>query len=38
MKLGMTGNRFGMSSTAKTKLIEFITNNKIDEVHHGDCV
>ena len=38
MKLGMTGNRYGMNTTSKKKLIEFIKNNKIDEVHHGDCV
>ena len=34
----MTGNRFGMSDSAKKKLIEFIENNNITEVHHGDCV
>lgn len=38
MKLGMTGNRNGMNENTKNKLIEFIKNNKIDEVHHGDCV
>ena len=34
----MTGNRYGMSDDAKIKLTDFIKNNKIDEVHHGDCV
>jgi hypothetical protein len=38
MKLGMTGNRFGMSDVAKKRLIEFIESNNITEVHHGDCV
>ncbi len=38
MKLGMTGNRNGITNEAKAVLIDFINNNKIDEIHHGDCV
>lgn len=38
MKLGMTGNRYGISNEAQTKLIDFLNENKIIEVHHGDCL
>jgi hypothetical protein len=38
MKLGMTGNRNGMSNIAKVKLLDFLNSNKISEVHHGDCL
>lgn len=38
MKLGMTGNRYRVSNEAQTKLIDFLNENKIIEVHHGDCL
>lgn len=38
IKLGMTGNRNGITDQAMTKLKEFIQNNDISEAHHGDCI
>ena len=38
IKLGMTGNRDGISEEAKNTFEKFLKNNKILEVHHGDCV
>lgn len=38
MKLGMTGNRNGISKHALFKLQEFIKSNDITEAHHGDCI
>ncbi len=38
MKLGMTGNRFGLSNESKKVFLEFLNNNEIQEVHHGDCL
>lgn len=39
MKLGMSGNRSGLTSEAENILIEFLKqNNNIREVHHGDCI
>lgn len=38
MKLGMTGNRDGFTDKCKERLIYFLNNTKIDEVHHGDCL
>lgn len=38
MKLGMSGGRTGLSKEAKDILIKFIKNNKIVQVHHGDCI
>lgn len=36
--LGMTGTRNGMTNDAKNVLINFLSNNTIKEVHHGDCI
>jgi len=38
MKLGMSGNRSGITKNAKNTLLRFFEDNEIDEVHHGDCV
>jgi hypothetical protein len=38
MKLGMTGNRNGISDEAKKVFLDFINNNEIKEAHHGDCL
>lgn len=38
MKLGITGTRHGISLNQYKKLIEFLKNNKIIELHHGDCL
>lgn len=38
MKVGMTGNRTGISDSAQMKLFEFLDANKVIEVHHGDCI
>lgn len=38
MKLGMTGNRNGISTEAKKFLINFLNTREIQEVHHGDCL
>jgi len=35
IKLGMTGNRDGISDEAQNTFLEFFKNNKINEVHHG---
>lgn len=37
MKLGMTGNRDGMTKTARDTLVKFLDDNIIKQVHHGDC-
>jgi hypothetical protein len=38
MKIGMTGTRNDITEMAQKTLINFLNNNKINEVHHGDCV
>lgn len=38
IKLGMTGNRDGISEEAQYTFQEFLNNTEIVEVHHGDCV
>jgi hypothetical protein len=38
MKLGMTGNRNGISECALSELKKFVETNNISEAHHGDCV
>jgi hypothetical protein len=38
MKLGMTGNRYGLTDDAKQTLSAFLDSNKISESHHGDCI
>jgi hypothetical protein len=38
MKLGMTGNRYGIEAQALTVLIKLLNARSISEVHHGDCV
>lgn len=38
MKLGMTGNRYGISNDAQIKLFDFLNKNTTTEVHHGDCI
>lgn len=38
MKVGMTGNRNGIFKEAFKVFTKFMTENKIDEAHHGDCI
>jgi len=38
MKIGMTGNRNGISEKAIESFENFLKNTKIDEAHHGDCI
>ncbi len=38
MILGMTGNREGLTKESSDFLINFIKNNNVTEVHHGDCL
>jgi len=37
MKIGMTGNRNGISEQALNKLKELLKSIEITEAHHGDC-
>jgi hypothetical protein len=37
MKLGMTGNRHGISALAMHTLQNYLSEHHITEVHHGDC-
>jgi hypothetical protein len=38
MKVGMTGNRDGLSTKQKSLCKEFLKTLKATEFHHGDCV
>lgn len=38
MKLGMTGNRGGISNFRVTQIDKFLSENQVEEVHHGDCI
>ena len=38
MILGVTGSRDGMNDVQLSKLIEFLNDHNIIELHHGDCV
>lgn len=38
MKLGMTGNRSGLSNEIKKMAKDFLEKNSVSEVHHGDCL
>ena len=38
MKIGMTGNRDGITKEAIITFENFLKKSKIDEAHHGDCV
>jgi hypothetical protein len=38
MKLGMTGNREGISLAATERFRKFLDENNITEAHHGDCI
>ena len=37
MKIGMTGNRNGISEQSSNKLKELLKSIEITEAHHGDC-
>lgn len=38
MKLGMTGNRNGLSKKAKIAFIELVMDGEFTSLSHGDCV
>ena len=38
MILGITGSREGLSIEARSILENFLDQNDVNEVHHGDCV
>lgn len=38
MKVGFTGTQAGMTEQQKARIIEFLDDNPVDEVHHGDCI
>jgi len=38
MKLGMSGTQRGLSETRKKQVENFISENDIEEAHHGDCI
>lgn len=38
MKLGMTGNRNGLSEKQKSVFRDFLFVNTISAFHHGDCI
>lgn len=38
MKIGMTGNREGISTDALVSLLEVLKSMEIQEIHHGDCI
>ena len=38
MIIGITGSRNGMTSKAQNFLKRYISDNEINELHHGDCV
>jgi len=38
MIVGFTGTRNGINPDQKIKIIEYLTQNDVTEVHHGDCV
>lgn len=38
VKVGFTGTRNGLSYNQKNALYEFFSTNKVEELHHGDCV
>jgi hypothetical protein len=38
MKIGMTGNRYSMSTVAEKVLRHILVELKVTEGHHGDCV
>lgn len=38
MKIGMTGNRNGMSEAAVETFKKYLETSKYTELHHGDCV
>lgn len=37
MKVGMTGNRYGMSKQAKQTFQDILAEGEYNELHHGDC-
>lgn len=38
MRIGMIGNKDGISIEATKKFVDFLNDNIITEAHHGDCV
>lgn len=38
MKIGMTGNRNGISQHALVELNKILESNNVSEAHHGDCI
>ncbi len=37
-KIGFTGTRHGMTELQKAAVKKFITSEKFNELHHGDCI
>lgn len=38
MKIGFTGNRKGLNEKQKQEILNYFNEQKVIEVHHGDCI